>query len=96
MPSTEERGARTLLRDRDQWVRMRTELQHTFQAIAINHPLRQGRALWSAAGQTALEALHLPIYKVRPGGKQNRGATGWPFNSNRTCHVPRKPDILIC
>jgi transposase len=60
MPSTEERDLRTLLRDRHQWVKMRARLQHTLQAIALNHALRQGHALWSAAGQSALEALPLP------------------------------------
>ncbi len=60
MPSIELRDLRTLLRDGDQWVRMRTRLQHTLQAIALNHALRQGRALWSATGQRALEALPLP------------------------------------
>jgi transposase len=34
MPSIEQRDLRTLLRDRHQWVRMRTRLQHTLQAIA--------------------------------------------------------------
>ena len=29
MPSTEQRDLRTLLRDRDQWVRMRSRVQHT-------------------------------------------------------------------
>jgi transposase len=62
MPSTEQRDLRTLLRDRHQWVKMRTRLQHTLQAIALNHGLRQGHALWSAAGQQALEALPLPLY----------------------------------
>jgi transposase len=62
MPSTKLRDLRTLLRDRDQWVRMRTRVQHTLQAIALNHALRQGRALWSATGQSALEALPLPPY----------------------------------
>ncbi len=62
MPSTAERDLRTLLRDRHQWVRMRTRLQHTLQAIALNHALRKGHALWSAAGQTALETLSLPAY----------------------------------
>ena len=62
MPSTEQRDLRTLLRDRHQWVKMRTRLQHTLQAIALNHALRQGHALWSAAGQSALEALPLPPY----------------------------------
>jgi transposase len=61
-PSCEQRDLRTLLRDRDQWVRMRTRLQHTLQAIALNHAMRQGRALWSARGRCALEALPLPPY----------------------------------
>ena len=62
MPSTEQRDLRTLLRDRHQWVKMRARLQHTLQAIALNHALRQGHALWSAAGQSALQALPLPPY----------------------------------
>lgn len=62
MPSTEPRDLRTLLRDRHQWVRMRARLQHTLQAIALNHALRKGHALWSAVGQSALEALPLPAY----------------------------------
>jgi transposase len=32
------------------------------QAIALNHALRRGPALWSAAGQNALQALPLPPY----------------------------------
>jgi hypothetical protein len=40
----------------------RTRVQHTLQAIALNHALRQGRALWSATGHSALEALPLPPY----------------------------------
>ena len=62
VPSIEQRDLRTLLRDRHQWVRMRTRLQHTLQAIALNHALRQGHALWSRAGQSALQALALPPY----------------------------------
>jgi transposase len=62
VPSMEQRDLRTLLRDRHQWVKMRTRLQHTLQAIALNHALRQGHALWSAAGQSALQALPLPPY----------------------------------
>jgi transposase len=41
---------------------MRARLQHTLQAIALNHALRQGHALWSARGQSALQALSLPPY----------------------------------
>jgi hypothetical protein len=39
---------------------MRARLQHTVQAIALNHALRHGHARWSAAGQSALRALPLP------------------------------------
>jgi transposase len=62
MPSTEQRDLRTLLRDRHQWVKIRSRLQHTLQAIALNHALRQGHALWSTEGQSALRALPLPPY----------------------------------
>jgi transposase len=65
MPSTEQRDLRTLLRDRHQWVKMRARLQHTLQAIALNHGLRKGSALWSQAGQTALLALPLPAYSAQ-------------------------------
>jgi hypothetical protein len=54
MPSTEQRDLRTLLRDRHQWVKMRARLQHTLQAIALNHALRQGHALWSAGPSHAV------------------------------------------
>jgi transposase len=63
MSSIEQRALRTLLRDRHQWVKIRARLQHTLQAIALNHALRRGPALWSAAGQNALQALSLPLYR---------------------------------
>src|SRR5260370_16509216 len=62
MPSTEQRDLRTLLRDRHQWAKMRARLQHTLQAIALNHALPQGRPLWSAPRPSALQALPLPPY----------------------------------
>jgi transposase len=65
MPSTEQRDLRTLLRDRHQCVKMRSRLQHTLQAMALNHALRKGSALWSHAGQAALQALPLPPYTVK-------------------------------
>jgi hypothetical protein len=40
MPSSEQRDLRTLLRDRHQWVKIRTRVQNTLQAIALN-PLPQ-------------------------------------------------------
>ena len=62
MPSSEQRDLRTLLRDRHQWVKIRTRVQNTLQAMALNHALRRGRGLWTAAGQKALQALSLAGY----------------------------------
>ena len=62
MPSMEQRDLRTLLRDRHQWVKMRARLQHTMQSMALNHGLRRGPGLWSAAGQSTLKALPLARY----------------------------------
>jgi transposase len=62
MPSIEQRDLRTLLRDRHQWVKMRTRVQNTLQAMALNHALRRGRGLWTATGQKALQALPLAGY----------------------------------
>jgi len=59
MPSSEQRDLRTLLRHRDQWVRLRSRVQHTLQSMALNHGLRRGRSLWSQAGQDELRALPL-------------------------------------
>jgi hypothetical protein len=62
MPSIEQRDLRTLLRDRHQWVKMRTRVQNTLQAIALNHALRRDRGLWTSTGQKALQALSLPSH----------------------------------
>jgi hypothetical protein len=62
MPTTEQRDLRTLLRDRHQWVKIGNAIAAHVAAIALNHPLRKARALWSAVGQSALEALLLPPY----------------------------------
>jgi transposase len=62
MPSSEQRDLRILLQDRHQWVKIRTRVQNTSQAIALNHALRRGRGLWTATGQKALQALSLPSY----------------------------------
>ena len=69
MPSTEQRDLRTLLRHRHQWVRMRTRVQDTLQAMALNNGLRRGTSLWSQAGQHALKALPLA-----PHASQRRAA----------------------
>ena len=62
MPTTELRDLRALLLHRHQWVRMRTRVQHALQAIALNHGLRRGPALWTRDGQAAIAALPLPRY----------------------------------
>jgi transposase len=59
MPSAELRDLRALLRHRHQWVRMRTRVQNTLQAIALSHGLRRGPSLWSQAGQQAIASLPL-------------------------------------
>ena len=59
MPSTEQRDLRTLLRHRHQWVRLRTQVQNTLQAMALSNGLRRGTRLWSQAGQQALQGLSL-------------------------------------
>src|ERR1700693_2254611 len=59
MPSAELRDLRALLRHRHQWVRMRTRVQNTLQAIALSHGLRRGQSLWSQAGQQAIASLPL-------------------------------------
>lgn len=62
MPSIELRDLRTLLRDRHQWVRIRSRAQSTLQSIALNHGLRKAKALWTQAGIEILERLPLPPY----------------------------------
>src|SRR5438552_3908138 len=52
----------TVISDRHQCVKIRTRVQNTLQAIALNHALRRGRGLWTATGQKALQALSLPGY----------------------------------
>jgi len=44
---------------------MRTRVQSTLQAIALNHGLRKGKGLWTQAGLATLEALPLPGYTAQ-------------------------------
>jgi len=62
MPSTALRDLRTLLLHRHQWVRMRTRIQNTLQAIALSRGLRRGKTLWSQLGQHTIASLPLPPY----------------------------------
>ena len=62
MPSGEQRDLQTLLRHRDQLVRLRTRVQLSLQAVALNHGLRRGHALWNHAGQQTLRTLPLALH----------------------------------
>jgi len=62
MPSREQRDLQTLLRHRDQLVRLRTRVQLSLQAVALNHGLRRGHALWTRTGQHTLRALPLATH----------------------------------
>lgn len=50
---------RTLLLHRHQWVRMRTRIQNTLQAIALANGLRRGPSPWSYDGQAKIAFLPL-------------------------------------
>jgi len=59
MPSREQHDLQILLRHRDQFVRIRTRVQLSLQALALSHGLRRGHALWTRTGQHTLRALPL-------------------------------------
>ncbi len=59
MPSREQHDLQILLRHRDQFVRIRTRVQLSLQALALSHGLRRGHSLWTRAGQHTLRALPL-------------------------------------
>src|SRR5579884_4382256 len=59
LPSAEERDVRVLLNHRHFLVEMRTRAKNGLQALALSRNLCQGRKLWTAAGQQALQALKL-------------------------------------
>ncbi len=59
MPTKELLDLRTLLRHRQQWVRIRTRIQNALQSIALAHGLRRGPSLWSRDGQNTIASLPL-------------------------------------
>lgn len=62
MPSREQRDLQILLRHRDQFVRIRTRVQLSLQALALSYGLRRGHSLWSCGGQHALRSLPLTAH----------------------------------
>ena len=98
MPSSEQRDLRTLLRDRHQWVKIRTRVQNTLQAIALNHALRRGRGLWTATGQKALQALSLPNYTSQKAGRTAaliRAIAAATSGYDRVFQIRRHPGGLV-
>src|SRR3989440_7140765 len=69
LPSAEQRDQRSLLLHRHQLVRMRVGLENVLQALALNHGLRLGTALWSVRGQQQLAELPLAPYTA---GRRNQ------------------------
>lgn len=59
LPSKELLDLRALLLHRHQWVRMRTRVQNSLQAIALANGLRRGPSLWSHDGQAKIAFLPL-------------------------------------
>jgi len=59
LPNQELLDLRALLLHRHQWVRMRTRIQNTLQAIALANGLRRGPSLWSYDGQAKIALLPL-------------------------------------
>ena len=62
MPSREQHDLQILLRHRDQFVRIRTRVQLSLQALALSHGLRRGHSLWTCGGQHTLRALPLAAH----------------------------------
>ena len=62
MPSREQHDLQILLRHRDQFVRIRTRVQLSLQALALSHGLRRGHSLWTRGGQQTLRALPLAAH----------------------------------
>jgi transposase len=59
LPNQELLDLRALLLHRHQWVRMRTRIQNSLQAIALANGLRRGPSLWSSDGQAKIAFLPL-------------------------------------
>ncbi len=62
LPTGEQRDVRALLLHRHQWVRLRTRVQHSLQAIALGQGVRRGASLWTRDGQASLAAWSLPFH----------------------------------
>ena len=59
LPTKELLDLRALVLHRHQWVRIRTRIQNSLQAIALANGLRRGPSLWSYDGQAQIAFLPL-------------------------------------
>jgi hypothetical protein len=64
---SEPRDLRTLVRDRHQWVNVRTRVQNTLQAIALNHALRHGMLCGVQKGRKHSRPWLCPATPVKGG-----------------------------
>lgn len=62
LPTREQHDLRVLLQHRDQWVRFRTRVKNSLQAIALGQGVRRGSSLWTQEGQAQLAAWSLPCH----------------------------------
>ena len=62
LPTKELLDLRALVLHRHQWVRIRTRIQNTLQAIALANGLRRGPSLWSYDGQAKIAFLPLMLH----------------------------------
>jgi transposase len=59
VPTAAERDGQQLLLHRHKLVRMRTQVQNQWQALALNQGVQRKWKLWSAVGRKQLESLPL-------------------------------------
>jgi transposase len=62
LPTNEQRDLRALLHHRDQWVRLRTRVKNSLQAIALGQGVRRRASLWTQGGQATMAAWPLPLH----------------------------------
>ena len=62
IPTREQHDLQILLRHRDEFVRIRTRVQLSLQALALSHGLRRGHSLWTRGGQHTLRSLSLAAH----------------------------------
>src|ERR1700674_3570515 len=65
VPSQQMRDVRQLLRHRQKWVEIRTQVKNQLQHLALNQGVRRKRRLWRGHGRSLLEQLPLQGWTAR-------------------------------